>query len=134
MESDPAFNTQANSERENPESRIIRGAKGYFLPGTRPPPNLPGRGIGGRTRALQTLDKMMGTEENQEKLRAALQAAFDKNPMKFFRQIIMPLLPKETKLEMASEGKVLWTRISEQYPPEEPRDEYEVVDGSAVPL
>lgn len=134
METQNQAETDLDSAANPPKQVIVRSEKGQFLPGTRPPPVLPPRGYGGRVKALQTLDAMMGEEQNQQILREALQKSFERNPMKFFRQIIMPLLPKETRLEMASEGKVLWTRISEQYPPEEPRDEYEVVDGDAVPL
>lgn len=75
---------------------------------------------------------MLATEGNQQKLRVALQAAFDKNPIRFFRDIIMPLLPKETRMEMASEGKVLWTRISEAFPPQP--EESEAIDAVAVQL
>ena len=107
-----------------------RNALGQFLPGN--PGSGIGRGLCGRSKAIRTLDAMLAVEGNQLKLKAALQAAFDKNPLKFFRTIIMPLLPKETRMEMASEGKVLWTRISEAYPP--PEEPVEVIDADAVQL
>jgi len=89
-----------------------------------------GKGTSGRTKALKILDQMLGTEQNQTILRQAMQTAFRKNPMQFFRTIVMPLLPKEARLGLESEGRVLWTRISEAYPAEEA--EGETVD--VVPL
>ena len=91
-----------------------------------------GRGLGGRSKALRTLDAMLATEGNQQRLKDALQEYFNKNPIRFFRTIIMPLLPKETRLEMASEGRVLWTRISEAYPPAP--EEGETIDVPSVQL
>jgi hypothetical protein len=97
-----------------------RDAKsGQFTPGYKPP--CMGRGPSGRTKALRALDAVLATEDNQQKLQAALQASFDKNPVKFFRTFVMPLLPKEAKVEMDTAGAVLWTRISDAFPPE--RDE-----------
>ena len=89
---------------------------GKFIPGNGAAPGL-GRGASGRTKALRILDAMMAKDENQERLGKALQASFEKNPVKFFRTFVVPLLPKESRVEMANEGKVLWTRISEQFPP-----------------
>ena len=52
--------------------------------------------LGGRANALKTLDSMMAEAPNVEKLRGAFQEAFDKNPLRFFKDIVMPLLPKES--------------------------------------
>lgn len=89
-----------------------RDERGRFKTGN------PGKQAGtkcGRARALAILDKMLEAEGNLEVLQKALEADFHKNPMRFFRQIIMPLLPKETKVEMQAEGKVVWTRLQDAF-------------------
>ena len=63
--------------------------------------------VGGRTRALLVLDSMLGEERNVERLREALQTMFDKDPAKFFRDIVMPLLPKESVGKLESGDKVI---------------------------
>ncbi len=83
---------------------VPREADGKFLPGITPGPGRPKGRVGGRAMALQTLDAMLGEERNQENLRHALQANFDNDPVKFFKQIIMPLLPTEVKLKLGEEG------------------------------
>jgi hypothetical protein len=65
----------------------------------------PGRtvgSVGGRMMALHTLDKMMSRAENQEKLLAALQKKFDRDPVDFFQNVVVPLLPKQRDIEMVS--------------------------------
>jgi len=49
--------------------------------------------VGGRVRALMVLDAMLNEEGNLEHLRAAPQANFSKDPIRFFCSFIMPLLP-----------------------------------------
>jgi hypothetical protein len=53
--------------------------------------------VGGRMKALGALDRMMGKEENVALLETALEETFRKKPVWFFVNIVMPLLPKETK-------------------------------------
>jgi hypothetical protein len=53
--------------------------------------------VGGRMKALGALDRMMGKEENIALLETALEDTFRKKPVWFFVNIVMPLLPKETK-------------------------------------
>jgi hypothetical protein len=48
----------------------------------------------GRIQALMVLDRMCNDPHNQDMLRDAMQADFEEDPMKFFRRIIVPLLPK----------------------------------------
>ena len=101
---------------------------GRFLPGNTLTHT---RGPGGRSKALRTLDQMLASEENQRILKEAMQKSFRQNPMRFFRTIIMPLLPREARLEMENEGRVLWTRISEAFPAEE-EAEPETIDVAAL--
>ena len=48
----------------------------------------------GRRAALGTLDAMLGEEPNVQLLRKSLQAEFTDDPVLFFKNIVMPLLPK----------------------------------------
>ena len=80
----------------------VRGEDGRFLPGTVAPGRRKGS-VSGRAAALKTLDSMLGDERNQENLRHALQASFDNDPVRFFKQIIMPLLPTEVKMKLGAD-------------------------------
>ena len=51
----------------------------------------------GRMKALGALDRLMGKEENVTLLENALEESLRKKPVWFFVNIIMPLLPKESK-------------------------------------
>ena len=59
--------------------------------------------VGGRSRALKVLDDMLAKEENLAALEAALQTELHKNPLRFFRTIVMPLLPRDARLEIQNE-------------------------------
>jgi len=83
------------------EVGVIRDSRGRFIEGTRPGPGMTARG---RLEAIRTLDAMLAESGNVEKLRDALQRSFDRNPMRFFKSIIMPLLPKTAVLGIESEG------------------------------
>lgn len=78
-------------------------------------PGRPKGSVGGRARALMILDSMLAEEANLTKLRDALQVNFDKNPVHFFRQIIMPLVPHEAVLKMVDSTPtvVRWTSLLE---------------------
>ena len=67
---------------------------------------------------MRLLDDMLAEPENLELLRAAMLANFKANPMRFFRQIIMPLLPQEAKLQVESGGVVEWKSLLTAYPAE----------------
>ncbi len=66
------------------------------------------RGFGGRMQALLVLDKMLARRKTQTTLMRALDDEFKKNPVKFFRTIVMPLLPKEAKLTLDADGVMEW--------------------------
>jgi len=83
-----------------------------FEPGVCPNPSGRGKGnYGGRLKALHSLDKMMSKPENLERLECALEEDFLKNPIKFFKSIIMPLLPKESKLELDTDSVIRWQSL-----------------------
>lgn len=112
-----------------PEVELIRDDRGRFLPGSRPP--LPQKGrLGGRALALRTLDSVMAREKNQENLANALQAHFDEDPVRFFKQIIMPLLPQEVKMKLGEEGAISWVRLSTMFPTPDNEPSTPVIDVS----
>ncbi len=51
----------------------------------------------GRAKALYALDQVVAKDENIELIEAALEKTLKEKPMWFFVNIVMPLLPKETK-------------------------------------
>jgi hypothetical protein len=64
--------------------------------------------------ALNLLDRVLAEESTQERLAAALREYFEADPVRFFRQIIMPLLPSEAvhKIQQDS-GAIRWVSIME---------------------
>jgi hypothetical protein len=49
-------------------------------------------------RALRELDTILSRKRNGVLLRDALEVEFKKNPVRFFRRFVMPLLPREARL------------------------------------
>ncbi len=86
-----------------------------------PGPGRPKGSVSGRARALQILDALMAEEANLERLRAAMQASLEANPMRFFRQIIMPLIPKDVVLKMVEPGEIKWVSLLDSFPKTEER-------------
>ena len=54
-----------------------------------------GRGVSGRRKTLDELDKMLSKEGNVKKFAHALQEGFDKDPLKFWKTYVLPVLPKD---------------------------------------
>jgi hypothetical protein len=76
------------------------------------PKGRPKGSYGGRIQALAELDQLMGCNPNKKKLRKAMQESFDKDPMGFFKTVIMPLLPKESKVKLDEEdGVIRWQSL-----------------------
>ena len=83
-----------------------------FLPGQSGNPSGRRRGAkGGRSRALVTLDKMLAKHANQMVLSRAMEVEFRKDAVRFFRTIVMPLLPRESRLAMEQTGVVGWRSL-----------------------
>jgi hypothetical protein len=61
------------------------------------------------------LDKMLGQKENAELLAEKLEADFREDPVRFFKTVVMPLLPKESKVDVGG-GIVRWQRLLEAGP------------------
>jgi hypothetical protein len=64
--------------------------------------------MGGRMQALLCLDKMLARRKTQATLMRALDDEFKKDPIRFFRNIVMPLLPKEARLTLDADGVMEW--------------------------
>ena len=84
-----------------------------------------GRPVGsgsGRTRVLSVLDQILSEADSLEAMHAAFMAEFKKSPVRFFRQIVMPLLPREavTKLMTDEPRVVVWKRLMDNPPAESP--------------
>jgi len=56
--------------------------------------------VAGRTLALRELDTMLSNSVNLRHLRLKLQESMRHDPLWFFRNIVMPLIPKEQLLEV----------------------------------
>jgi len=70
----------------------------------------------GRTRALMALDKMIGNKKSEAKMIRAPEKYLDDKPLEFFKTIVMPLLPKEAKVDVEHDGIVEWKSLVEAFP------------------
>lgn len=82
--------------------------KHCWKPGQSGNPSGPRKGLqGGRSAALHELDVMLADADNLKALRAAFQERFSRNPFKFFKDVVMPLLPKHAVSQLSSGDKVI---------------------------
>ena len=65
----------------------------------------------GRIQTLTMLDQLVAEEESQKALKAALADELKSNPMRFFRTVLMPLLPKDAKLMIDADGVMEWKSL-----------------------
>lgn len=75
------------------------------------PKGRPKGSSGGRVQALAALDSMLGKRKNQRALVKALEDELQGNPVRFFKTIIMPLLPREARLSVDNDGMVQWQSL-----------------------
>ena len=61
----------------------------------------------GRAKALYALDQVVSKEENMALIEGALEKTLREKPMWFFINVIMPLLPKETKGVLETGDRVI---------------------------
>ncbi|HPS09401.1 MAG TPA: hypothetical protein PLG22_17875 [Kiritimatiellia bacterium] len=61
----------------------------------------------GRAKALYALDQVVSKEENIALIEGALEKTLREKPMWFFINVIMPLLPKETKGVLETGDRVI---------------------------
>ena len=75
------------------------------------PAGRPKGSYGGRIMALASLDKLMARRKNQNALIRALEKDLHANPVRFFKTVIMPLLPRESKLSFDHDGVIQWRSL-----------------------
>jgi len=61
--------------------------------------------------ALASLDTLLGKKKNQKALMAALEKDLLRDPVRFFKTVIMPLLPREAKLSFDHDGVIQWKSL-----------------------
>lgn len=75
------------------------------------PRGRPKGSYGGRMQALAVLDKLVATTRSQKALSRALEAELHRDPVRFFKTVIMPLLPRESRLAFDHEGVIQWRSL-----------------------
>ncbi len=76
---------------------------------------------GGRVLALAGLDQLLARKKNKDALIAALEEELHKDPVRFFKTVIMPLLPREARLSVDSDGIIQLKSLLGDEPGEKPR-------------
>lgn len=94
------------------------------------PVGRPKGSFGGRIQALAGLDRLLAKKKNQRALIDALEADLQANPVRFFKTVIMPLLPREARLSIDNDGVILWKSLLGDEPGEKPRFDD---DGKPIP-
>jgi hypothetical protein len=75
------------------------------------PNGRPKGSYGGRIMALASLDTLLAKKKNQKALMAALEQDLLEDPVRFFKTVIMPLLPREAKLSFDHDGVIQWKSL-----------------------
>jgi hypothetical protein len=90
--------------------------KGQF-DGSKPGPGRPKGGDSGRAVAVAALDRVLARAKNRKALDQALQAEFDRDPVKFFIEVVVPLMPRRALAASQTDTNgVRWTSILETFP------------------
>jgi hypothetical protein len=69
--------------------------------------------FGGRMLALKKLDLMVARKKNQQRVINAMEAELQRDPVGFFKTVIMPLLPKESRVALDQSGILEWRSLLE---------------------
>jgi hypothetical protein len=75
------------------------------------PNGRPKGGYGGRVQALQGLDLMVARKKNHRCLIKALERDLRADPIRFFKSVIMPLMPREARLSLSRDGVIKWQSL-----------------------
>jgi len=98
------------------------------------PGGRPKGSYGGRIMALAGLDKLLARKKNQKALIVALEKELQGNPVRFFRTVIMPLLPRESKLSFDHEGVIQWRSLLGGTEQERTDDRGQIAEGEKTGL
>jgi hypothetical protein len=60
---------------------------------------------------LAVLDRLLAKGRTRKKLMEALEQEFQANPVRFFRTVVMPLLPRNDSLSFDRPGVVQWRSL-----------------------
>ena len=85
------------------------------------PKGRPKGSYGGRIQALAELDRILARSSNKRLLARALEKEFREAPLKFFKTVIMALLPRESKVAVDHDGIIEWKSLLGDEPGEKPR-------------
>ncbi len=89
----------------------------------------------GRVRALRELDRLLEDEKHLGAIRKALSRYILQSPLRAFKTLIMPLLPKEAWLELGEEGMtIVWKSLcsTDPTPDSNPSMTIDVDSGSSA--
>ena len=75
--------------------------------------------VGGRAQALAALDRMLSKECNQQALFDALEKEFQADPARFFRNVVVPLIPRSTREALPPDANDDWLPM-DRTPPSGP--------------
>jgi len=79
---------------------------------------------------LAALDRLLSRKKNQRVMVAALEEDLRADPVRFFKTVVMPLLPREARLSIDNDGVILWKSLLGDEPGEKPRFDD---DGNPLP-
>ena len=77
------------------------------------PAGRPKGSYGGRMQVLASLDTLLAKHKSKKGLIKALAKELETNPIGFFKTIVMPLLPRESKLSVDGESVLEWKSLVE---------------------
>jgi hypothetical protein len=82
--------------------------------------------------ALASLDRLLAKKKNQKALMDALEKDLLKDPVYFFKTVVMPLLPREAKLSLDREGVIQWKSLLGVLPTEPVGSGQEAVGSKTI--
>ena len=62
----------------------------------------------GRQAALSLLDEILSEQETKARMKAALRGYIMQRPVAAFKSLVMPLLPKDVRVDVSSQRVVVW--------------------------
>jgi hypothetical protein len=68
----------------------------------------------GRQAALSLLDEILSEQETKARMKQALRAYILQRPVAAFKTLVMPLLPKDVRVDVSSQRVVVWRSFMEE--------------------